>query len=129
GETTRTVHEVELAETPVGEKRFVEIICAPRRSGPSQSPVEGAAIIAIDVTASASEHAALQDSERLQTEEAGRLASMLSRLEQANRQLLEANDELAQTNDDLRIANEDLLVSHEETGAAAEEIETFNEEL
>src|SRR5581483_8540399 len=64
-----------------------------------------------------------------QQAESERLAALVARLTETNRQLLEANQELTTVNAELRSSNEELLVANEEAQAATEEVETLNEEL
>ncbi len=129
GETTVTVFQVATAEAGSPEARYVQVTCAPEKFDAETGPVETVVVLVADVSAVMRERRELEQTQARQQAESERLASLVARLTETNRQLLDANQELTTTNAELRSANEELLVANEEAQAATEEVETLNEEL
>jgi two-component system CheB/CheR fusion protein len=129
GQTMVTVFQVATAEVGSTEARYLQITCAPEKFDAETGPVESVVIIVADVSTVMRERRELEQTQARQQAESERLASLVTRLTETNRQLLEANEELTTTNAELRSSNEELLVANEEAQAATEEVETLNEEL
>jgi two-component system CheB/CheR fusion protein len=129
GQTMVTVFQVTTAEVGSTEGRYLQVTCAPEKFDAETGPVESVVIIVADVSAVMRERRELEQNQARQQAESERLASLVARLTETNRQLLEANQELTTTNDELRSGNEELVVANEEAQAATEEVETLNEEL
>lgn len=105
-------------------RRVIKVQCLYEAG--SAHPVEGAAIVMLDVTEEATRH---DEAERRYTEESRKLTNRIAELSLRQKNLLTANDELTGANTELRATNERLILNTEEAAASHEEIEILNEEM
>jgi two-component system CheB/CheR fusion protein len=129
GEDARGVYPVETAETAVGETRYVEIACHPRRLAGGDGGADAVMLLVTDVSQGEQARREAVGAAQGEREARDRLEAQLARLAEANRRIVEANRELTTLNAELRAANHEFLVVNEEVQAATEEVETLNEEL
>ncbi len=116
GETTTTVHEVEVADVATDGARFIQTVVRPYAQQPPK--VEGALIELSDISTIERDRRSGVRAER-----------RIERAAVANRRLLHANDELTALVAQLRMSNQSMLQSSEEAQSGREEVETLNEEF
>lgn len=123
------IGQIIQARIPAGELRQLHVSCFAISLPGDTRQMNGAVLLATDVTEIITEGQRLEQEEARQRQIAAQLGDQIKKLTESNQQLLEANTELSNVNLSLRSTNEELLVASEEAQASAEEIETLNEEL
>ncbi len=137
------IEEIVQTEAGTGQERYLQIICAPRRTELSDDRAPQVMIILNDVTDIVRRRRTIEQSLATQQEEVHNAVTRMQKMGETNRRLLEANEELtiaaeqlralkdeyALASGDAEAATEELEAYAEELQASAEELETLNEEL
>ncbi len=128
GEQSATLEEVATAEMGLGQRRYLQIICVPRREH-AAARITTVMVIINDITSMVTKRQDLEQARARADEELGRLRALMEKLGETNRKLLEANDALASSEQTQRNLNEEYLAANAQAQASSQELETYNEEL
>ncbi|MDB5075734.1 MAG: hypothetical protein JWO42_1913 [Chloroflexi bacterium] len=140
GEAPAAIEELQVEIAALGETRFLQILCSPRRAHTIERHVTGAVLVVNDVTLAVIQRRTNEGiesrrnherdkAERERNQVTARQEKLTEELTSSNRELLDANEQLTNVIVALRKANEEFMLGNEETQAATEEMETLNEEL
>jgi two-component system CheB/CheR fusion protein len=128
GQQPASLEEVATAEMGLGERRYLQITCVPRREHPANG-ITTVMVIVNDITAMVNKRLDVEQARARAEEELQRLRGLMEKLGETNRKLLQANEALAASEQTERNLNEEYLAANAQAQASTQELETYNEEL
>lgn len=123
------IEEIVQTEAGTGQERYLQIICAPRRTEPSDDRAPQVIIILNDVTDIVRRRRVIEQSLATQQAEVHSAVTRMQKMGETNRRLLEANEELTIATEQLRALKDEYALASSDAEAATEELEAYAEEL